>query len=139
MTSTRAADAPVTGGVARLRVLIVDDSIGYGVLVSAWLDGHEDLEVVGAVRTPEEALEALVVCAPDVLMLDHLLPDATHSGRVLERVRSLRPAAAVILVSAMPVQALGEVATAVGADHFISKAADVGALAAAIQVGVALY
>jgi hypothetical protein len=43
----------------------------------------------------------------------------------------------VILVSGMPVDAPGEVAAAVGADHFSSKATDVVALAEAIRVGVA--
>jgi DNA-binding NarL/FixJ family response regulator len=132
-----APEVQVAGRVARVRVLVVDDSIGYGVLVAAWLDSHQDLEVVGAVRTADEALEALVISPPDVLMLDHFLPDAEHSGRVLDHVRARWPTVAVILVSGMPVHALGDVAAAVGADHFISKAADAEALATAIQVGVA--
>lgn len=114
---------------------MVDDSEGYGVLVSAWLNGHADVEVVGAVQSAEAAIDALLPCTPDVLLLDHFLPDAEQSRRVLDHVRSELPAAAVILISGMPITDLGPLAVAVGADHFVSKAADAAALAEAISVG----
>jgi DNA-binding NarL/FixJ family response regulator len=126
--------APAPG---RLRIYVVDDSVAYGTLVAAWLSVDAELEVVAAVRTAAEALDGLAAAAPDVVMLDHLLPDPETSRRVLEHVRSVLPAAAVLLISGMPGDDLATEASATGADHHVTKAADAGTLSAAIRTAVA--
>ena len=44
------------GRVSVLRVFIADDSLGFGTLAAAWLEAHDDIEVVGAVRSADEAI-----------------------------------------------------------------------------------
>ncbi|HEU4975823.1 MAG TPA: response regulator [Baekduia sp.] len=116
-----------------LRVFIADDSIGFGTLAAAWLEGFEDIEVVGAVRSAPEALEQVVGAQPDVVILDRLLPQPEQSGRVLEHVRQELPTVAVVLVSGMPDDDLASEARVAGADGYVSKAANADALAAAVR------
>ena len=78
-----------------LRVFIADDSLGFGTLASAWLEAHEDIEVVGAARSAPEALAALTDARPDVVILDRLLPQPEHSMQVLHHVRATLPGAAI--------------------------------------------
>ncbi|QEC46586.1 response regulator transcription factor [Baekduia soli] len=116
-----------------LRVFIADDSLGFGTLAAAWLEVHDDIEVVGAVRSAAEALEAVVPAAPDVVILDRLLPQPEHSLEVLAHVRRHLPGAAVLLVSGMPDDELGQEAARTGADGHVSKAANAEALTQAVR------
>lgn len=122
-----------------LRVFIADDSIGFPTLASAWLEGADDIEVVGAARTAEEALEAVVAAAPDVVLLDRLLPQPEHSARVLAHVREHLPGTAVLLVSGMSESDLADEAQAAGADAHISKAANAETLVAAVRRAAAQH
>jgi len=116
-----------------LRVFIADDSLGFGTLASAWLEAHEDIEVVGAARSAPDALAALVGARPDVVILDRLLPQPEHSDEILAFVREQLPDAAVLLISGMPDEELGDVARSTGAEGHVSKAANAQALADAVR------
>jgi two-component system nitrate/nitrite response regulator NarL len=116
-----------------LRVFIADDSLGFGTLASAWLESHEDIEVVGAVRSADEAIAALVAARPDVVILDRLLPQPEHSEKVLAYVRAQLPDAGILLISGMPDEDLGAVAKTTGAEGHVSKAANAEALADAVR------
>jgi DNA-binding NarL/FixJ family response regulator len=116
-----------------LRVFIADDSLGFGTLAAAWLEAHDDIEVVGAVRSADEAIAALEGARPDVVILDRLLPQPEHSQEILTHVRATLPDAAVLLVSGMPDEELAEEARVVGADGHVSKAANAEALADAVR------
>jgi DNA-binding NarL/FixJ family response regulator len=116
-----------------LRVFIADDSLGFGTLASAWLEAHEDMEVVGAARSAETAIAALATARPDVIVLDRLLPQPEHSEEVLAYVRAHLPDAAVLLISGMPDDELAGVARIAGAEGHVSKAANAQALADAVR------
>jgi DNA-binding NarL/FixJ family response regulator len=116
-----------------LRVFIADDSLGFGTLASAWLEAHEDIEVVGAVRSAQEAIAALVAARPDVVVLDRLLPQPEHSEEVHAYVREHLPGAGILLISGMPDEDLAGVARSTGAEGHVSKAANAGALADAVR------
>ncbi|HMJ32683.1 MAG TPA: response regulator [Baekduia sp.] len=116
-----------------LRVFIADDSLGFGTLAAAWLEATDDLEVVGTARSAHEAIAALGEAAPDVVVLDRLLPQPEHSEEVLAHVRANLPAAGVLLVSGMPDEELAGQARTAGADGHVSKAANADALADAVR------
>jgi DNA-binding NarL/FixJ family response regulator len=116
-----------------LRVFIADDSLGFGTLASAWLEAHADIEVVGAVRSVDEAIAGLDETRPDVVILDRLLPQPEHSSLVLAHVRAELPDTAVLLVSGMPDEDLAGEARVAGADGHVSKAANAEALADAVR------
>jgi DNA-binding NarL/FixJ family response regulator len=116
-----------------LRVYIADDSLGFGTLASAWLEAHDDIAVAGAARSASEAIDAIGVEKPDVVILDRLLPQPEHSEAVLRFVREALPGTAVLLVSGMPDEDLAGVAAQAGADGHVSKAANAEALADAVR------
>jgi DNA-binding NarL/FixJ family response regulator len=116
-----------------LRVFIADDSLGFGTLAAAWLEATDDLEVVGTARSASEAIALLGAAAPDVIILDRLLPQPEHSEEVLAHVRETLPATAVLLVSGMPDEELADEARTAGADGHVSKAANAEALADAVR------
>jgi DNA-binding NarL/FixJ family response regulator len=130
-SAARRTSAP--SGRTVLRVFIADDSLGFGTLAAAWLEAHDDIEVVGAARSAAEAIGALSTAAPDVVILDRLLPQPEHSEEVLAHVRSELPGAAVLLVSGMPDEDLAEEARTAGADGHVSKAANAEALSDAVR------
>ncbi|HWH93782.1 MAG TPA: response regulator [Baekduia sp.] len=116
-----------------MRVFIADDSLGFGTLAAAWLEAHADIQVVGAARSADEAITAIDAAAPDVVILDRLLPQPEHSELVLGHVRATLPDAAVLLVSGMPDEDLAGEARTAGADGHVSKAANAAALADAVR------
>jgi CheY-like chemotaxis protein len=137
-------DEPASAAVAPplphpLRVVVVDDSVAYGLLISAWFAEDAEIEVVATLRSELEALQRLAAERPDAVMLDHLLPGEEHSRRVIAHVRAELPDAAVILISGMPVDHLAAAATTAGADHHVSKAANAQAIRQAIRTGVARH
>ncbi|MBI5103767.1 MAG: response regulator [Solirubrobacterales bacterium] len=116
-----------------IRVYIADDSLGFGTLAAAWLDGEPDIEVVGQAQTAAEALSGVEAARPDVVVLDRLLPQPEHSEEVLAHVRRVLPQASVVLLSGMPDEDLALAAREIGADGHVSKAVDATALAAAVR------
>ena len=75
-----------------IRVLLCEDSLGFRMLASAWLDDAEDIDLVGVAETGDEAVELAVQLQPEVVLLDHLLPDADSSTLVV-RLREARAVA----------------------------------------------
>jgi two-component system response regulator DevR len=82
-----------------VRVLIVDDHEILTEALSRALDLEPDLVVVGRGATIGEAAELIPSTAPDVLLLDHRLPDG-DGVEAIPRLRALRPSMAVVVLTA---------------------------------------
>lgn len=99
------------------RVLVVDDEPGIRRVLTGYLraDGFEVLEA----GTGAEALRLARRAAPDLVLLDVMLPDLDG----IEVLRQLRAASAVyvILVTARTEEADTLVGLAVGADDYVTK------------------
>ena len=78
----------VQGGSSPITVLLCEDSLGFRMLASAWLDDAADIDLVAVAETGNEAVEMASRLLPQVVLLDHLLPDADSS--TLVTVRSLK-------------------------------------------------
>jgi DNA-binding NarL/FixJ family response regulator len=81
---------------AKIRVLIVDDHELVRSGVRSELQG--DLEIVGAVGTVDEAIEAIRSLEPDVVLLDVHMPGGGGSA-VIDAVRSELPAVRFLALS----------------------------------------
>ena len=117
--------------VPRLRVLICDDAVLYATLITHWFKDDPDIEVVGRAATAREALEIAPRLRPDVIVLDHMLPDAL-SAELAPRLSACVPGVAIVLVSGLMEDALQQAATAIGARAAVTKASTREALRAAI-------
>src|ERR1700761_6992470 len=60
---------------AKLRVMVVDDSVVIRGLISRWVNGEPDMEVVASLRTGLDAVNQLDRIKPDVAVLDIEMPE----------------------------------------------------------------
>lgn len=115
-----------------LRIFLCDDASAFLTLVRYWVDGTEDLEIVGIASTVEALVEEAPATRPDVIVLDHLL-GASNSSEVAPRVRDAVPGAPILLLSGIPGSALAEAAKACGAEAYLGKSADAGEFCDAVR------
>jgi DNA-binding NarL/FixJ family response regulator len=104
-------------------VLLCEDSLGFRMLASAWLSDADDMQLIGVAETGEEAVSLASQLHPEVVLLDHLLPDA-DSSTLVTRLRSATPGVAIALVSGMPHDLLAAEAQRTGVEAFCSKASE---------------
>ena len=72
---------------------------------------------------PSQEFFVSQLAAPQVALLDHLLPDA-DSSTLVARLREVAPGIAVALVSGMPNELLAAEAERTGVEAFCSKASE---------------
>jgi two-component system chemotaxis response regulator CheB len=111
----------MTGTIAPVRVLIVDDSSLMRQLLSTLLSADPDIEVVGTAPDPHVARERIKTLNPDVITLDVEMP-LMDGVTFLRKIMTLRPMP-VVMISTLT-QAGAEVtleALEIGAVDFIAK------------------
>ena len=67
-----------------IRVMIADDNKEFCVLVQEYIEEQDDMELVGVAYNGMEVLEKIDTAAPDVLVLDIIMPHLDGLG-VLEK------------------------------------------------------
>lgn len=82
-----------------VKVLVVDDDPDMRMLLRLQVEADERLELVGVVADGEEALTAAGENAPDVVVLDLMMP-VLGGEAALPRLRQVAPGAKVILYTA---------------------------------------
>lgn len=123
MTGVPSGRVQKGGGHSPITVLLCEDSLGFRMLASAWLEDADDMELVGVAETGAEAVALAAELQPQVVLLDHLLPDA-DSSTLANRLREVVPRIAIALVSGMPTESLAEEARRAGVEAFCSKASE---------------
>jgi DNA-binding NarL/FixJ family response regulator len=106
-----------------IRVLLVDDEPDMRMLVRLTLDRTDDIEVVGEASSGLEAIEQLASLAPDVLLLDHMMPGGMTGIETAARVFAEAGTATpwVVLFTAWATPELSDQAASVGIHRFLSK------------------
>lgn len=102
----------------KLRVLVIDDDIAMGRSLAAQMirRGFE----VSSASGGEEALRALRVCDPALVLLDLAGPGASALD-LLGRIRQAKPEVAIILISARQDPEIIFTASKIGADEYLPK------------------
>jgi two-component system chemotaxis response regulator CheB len=115
-------------------VLVVDDSVVIRRLVSDVLAGDPDIEVVGTAANGKLALEKIEQLSPDAITLDIEMP-VLDGLETLRQLRRVRPKLPVVMFSTLTQR--GGVATlealALGANDYVTKPANVGSAAQAME------
>ncbi len=108
---------PVTGPI---RVLIVDDHEVLAASLAHVLDAQDDMESVGIAGSLERARTMLSTTAPDVVLLDHRLPDGDGVAAIPE-LRKIRPSIRIVVLTASVADHVLVQAIEGGASGFVSK------------------
>lgn len=118
----------------KIRVLVVDDSVVIRRMVSDVLAGEPDIEVVGAAADGRIALQKINQVNPDILTLDIEMP-VMDGLETLKQLRKTHPRLPVIMFSTLTERGASATldALALGASDYVTKPANVGSAAAALD------
>lgn len=115
-----AAEPP--GQSCRLRMLLVEASADFLLAERSYFGMDERIQLVGHARTCNEAIEVAARAAPDLAIVDLLVP--SDGGLALaSRIRCLHPQATILVTAVREGAEYARAARAAGADAFVSKAA----------------
>lgn len=101
-----------------IRVLVVEDNVGFRRALVSLLEEQPDLEVVGTAGSLAEA--GTVLEGVDVALLDRGLPDG-DGLQLVEELRSMNPGARVFVISSTAEVIHPRDAIEAGADGVIDK------------------
>lgn len=106
--------------VESIRVLLIDESVFVLHGLTAILEGSENIVIVGAAKTYDEAIHAVRDCRPDVILLDVRL--GSSSGIDLcETIRQTFPSIAILFLTACRDTDLLHSAIYAGAQGYLLK------------------
>ncbi len=108
------------------KVLIIDDNKEFADTLSSYISKSDRLSVAGCAYDGLEGLSMIEITAPDVVILDMIMPNLDGMG-VLERfknraIKGAKPA--FIVVSAAITEKMAARAAALGVDYFMMKPVD---------------
>ena len=121
---------------APIRVLLVDDHAMFASSLAYVLDSEPDLRVVGTAPTARAALERAAALLPDVVLLDHRLPDGDGVD-LIGPLLAVSPAPQVVMLTASTSDHILISAIEAGAAGFIDKSRDLGDVISAVRSAAA--
>ena len=119
------------------RVFLVDDHAVVRRGLASYLDGEDDIDVIGQADGGRPALSQLAVLAnsgelPDVILMDLLMPDLDGITATAE-IKARWPEVAVLAVTSFLEEAKVRAALQAGASGYLLKDAEADEVAAAIR------
>jgi two-component system, chemotaxis family, protein-glutamate methylesterase/glutaminase len=116
--------------MTKIRVLVVDDSVVIRKLISDGLAKDPLIEICGSAANGRIALQKIPQCNPDLVTMDIEMPDLDGISAVRE-LRKTYPKLPVIMVSTLTERGAAATLAALsaGASDYVTKPANVGALA----------
>jgi DNA-binding NarL/FixJ family response regulator len=103
-----------------LRVLVVDDHTTFAELLTSALDREPDLCSVGFANSASSGLERFLALRPDVVVMDHHLPDATGLDAA-SQILAVAPQARIVMLTGDPTPEALERAATLGVCAYLPK------------------
>ena len=128
-------ESPTTAATVT-RVLIVDDHEVLATSLAQVLDAEPDLVSVGVAGSLEQARAMIRTTTPDVVLLDHRLPDGDGADAIGELL-ALRPSAQIVMLTASAADHVLVKALESGASGFVSKTRSLAELTSAVRAAAA--
>ncbi len=136
MTTTETPGPASTGASSPVRLLIVDDHDMFAESLRLALSAEDDISVVDTASSLAQARSLIVADAPDVVLLDHRLPDGLGVDSIAE-LKALRPSAKIVVLTAAAEDSMLVTATEAGCAGFILKTSPLEELVAAVRTAAA--
>lgn len=111
----------------KITVLIADDNQEFCRTLATYLENQEDMQIIGMAKDGLEAVEKINELAPDVAILDVIMPHLDGIG-VLERVNNssnVNKKPICIMLSAVGQDKITQKAIALGAEYYVVKPFDI--------------
>ncbi|MEK5039530.1 protein-glutamate methylesterase/protein-glutamine glutaminase [Sporosarcina sp. FSL K6-3457] len=109
------------GAGSRKKALVVDDSAFMRKLISDFLSGHPEIEVIGTARNGKEAVDKVRTLKPDVVTMDVEMP-IMNGLEALQEIMAKHPVPVVMLSSTTKIGAENTMlAMEYGAVDFVAK------------------
>jgi DNA-binding NarL/FixJ family response regulator len=121
---------------AAVRVLIVDDHEMFASSLAMAISHEDDIDVVGTAQTLAGARNMVATLTPDVVLLDHRLPDGLGVGAIGE-LKELAPEAKIVVLTAVAEDSMLVAATEAGCAGFVLKTSPLDELVAAVRTAAA--
>jgi two-component system response regulator (stage 0 sporulation protein A) len=121
--------------VQKIEVLLADDNREFTGLLSEFINGQHDMEVVGVAYNGNDVLRLIEEGrVPDVLILDIIMPHLDGLG-VLEKLREMNvnPQPKIIMLTAFGQESITQKAVQLGASYYILKPFDLEVLTSRIR------
>jgi DNA-binding NarL/FixJ family response regulator len=117
-------------------VLIVDDHDVLASSLAMVLDAESDITSIGVATTLEQARSMIGSTHPDVLLLDHRMPDG-DGVNAIPSLRELRPSIGIVVLTASSADHVLLAAIEAGASGFLSKTRSLDEVTAAVRAAAA--
>lgn len=129
VSARRSGGTPTNESQSSIRVLVVDDSVVIRRLVTQALSEDSAFDVVGIAANGAIALQKIPQVKPDVITLDIEMPEM-DGLETLRRVKQEYPGVKVVMFSTLTERGGRHTleALSLGADDYVTKAANVGSL-----------
>lgn len=114
------------------RVLIADDDDDTRTLISEMLADEPSLDLVGAAKDADEAIELAAKVEPDVAVLDWLMPGG-GGGKAARAIKAEQPSVAIIALTGMDASQASYDMMSAGALGFLEKGCSAAQLIDAIR------
>jgi two-component system response regulator (stage 0 sporulation protein A) len=117
-----------------INIIVADDNRDLCQMLQNYLQGQEDLSIVGVAYNGLEAMELIQTQEPDLIILDLVMPNLDGLG-VLERInaRTSMKRPKIIMLTAFGQESLTHQAMTLGVDYFILKPFDLDILSKRIR------
>ncbi|QIG44068.1 response regulator transcription factor [Nocardioides anomalus] len=115
-----------------IRVLVVDDHEILAASLAQVLGAEDDLRAVGTATSVAEARTLITQTLPDVVLLDHRLPDGDGIAAIPE-LQALHPRAAFVVLTASTADHVLVAAIEAGATGFLSKTRSLDEVRSAVR------
>ena len=117
-----------------IKIIVADDNRNICQMLQNYLQGQEDLSIVGVAYNGLEAMELIQTEEPDLIILDLVMPNLDGLG-VLERLnaRTTMTRPKIIMLTAFGQESLTHLAMTLGVDYFILKPFDLDILSKRIR------
>lgn len=122
--------------MARIRLILVDDSPEFVRAAAKFLQGQDALELVGVGTCAEDAFALSARLSPEVVLLDLAMPGTTGL-EAIPGIKAAQPGVKVIALTLFDSSGYRHAAIAAGADAFVSKRSMAGELVGVIRASMA--